>query len=189
MHIDLQTGLCDQALYIPSPNHDQRPEGCSVDVVVLHSISLPPGKYHSPANMAEHPVARFFRNELEPQEHPFYEQIAGVTVSAHFFISRDGSLVQFVPIDARAWHAGESYCLQSTGVNNNSIGIELEGFDEVDDGYTVAQYKALFSLLTALKAAKPAIKGNVFAHSDIAPGRKTDPGPAFDWSQITPLLT
>lgn len=189
MYIDLTTGLCDQAQFIPSPNYDQRPEGCSVDVVVLHSISLPPGQYPSSENMAEHPVVQFFCNKLDTQEHPFYEKIRGVTVSAHFFISRDATVVQFVPIGERAWHAGESYCLQSTGVNNNSIGIELEGFDEQDDGYTAVQYDALISLVSALEVAEPAIKGNIFAHSDIAPGRKTDPGPAFDWNQIKSLLT
>ncbi|HAU69009.1 MAG TPA: 1,6-anhydro-N-acetylmuramyl-L-alanine amidase AmpD [Gammaproteobacteria bacterium] len=189
MRIDTTTGLCDDALFVPSPNCDSRPEGCSVDVVVLHSISLPPGQYHSPDSMAEHPVAQFFCNKLDTQAHPFYQEIKGLTVSAHFFISRAGSVVQFVPISARAWHAGESYCLQSTGVNNNSIGIELEGFDEGEDGYTPDQYDTLSNLLSAIKLAEPAIKGNIFAHSDIAPGRKTDPGPQFDWKKIKALLT
>ncbi len=189
MYINPHNGLCDEAQYWPSPNFDERPSGSVIECVILHSISLPPGEYHCTNDFAQHPVAQLFRNELVIAEHPFYAVLEGVEVSAHFFITRSAQLIQFVPISQRAWHAGASYGLQSIGLNSHSVGIELEGFDEGLDGFTPAQYAQLRELLKALQVAAPAIKSNIFAHSDIAPGRKNDPGPLFDWQQISTALS
>lgn len=188
MRINQRTGLCDGARYWPSPNCDERPLDSVIDTVILHSISLPPGQYQGVDGIAQHPVIQLFCNELDIAAHPYYAALDGMRVSAHFFISRSAQLVQFVPINQRAWHAGASYCLQSVGVNGHSVGIELEGFDEGADGFTDAQYSVLKQLLQALQTAAPAIKHNVFAHSDVAPGRKNDPGPLFDWAQLATQL-
>ncbi len=160
--------------HLPSPNCDDRPEGESVSLVVIHNISLPPGEFGGPG------VEELFTNRLDPGAHPYYETIRDLRVSAHFFIRRDGEVIQFVPCGRRAWHAGASSWQGRERCNDFSIGIELEGTDLLP--YTEAQYQALDALLAVLRRAYP-ITG-VVGHADIAPGRKTDPGPSFDWSRI-----
>lgn len=176
MDLDLGTGLVDCAEYVPSPNVDDRELHIEPEVIIVHCISLPPGEY------GQKTVQRFFQNKLEADEHPYYQSMAHLTVSSHFFIERDGKLVQFVPVSKRAWHAGESVCLGKPKVNDFSIGIELEGLDSDPEGFTDRQYLMLNQLIEVLRRAYPAIQPtNIFAHSDIAPGRKPDPGPYFDW--------
>ncbi len=188
MVIDVQSGLCNGVEYCPSPNCDER-ETAVIDCLVLHSISLPPGEYHNALTAREHPVTQFFKNELLIDAHPFYQEIKGIAVSAHFLVRRNGQIIQYVPLHKRAWHAGESYALQGSGLNNNSIGIEIEGFDEGDDGFSDAQYAALLELIPQIQAYAPKIGGAIYAHSDIAIGRKTDPGPYFDWNRLSAVLT
>jgi AmpD protein len=159
---------------IPSPNHDPRPPETEVTLVVIHAISLPPGQFGGPA------IAELFTNCLDPRAHPYFAAIAGLRVSAHFLIRRDGELVQFVPCHRRAWHAGASSWRGRAGCNDFSLGIELEGCD--DEAFAEAQYQALQELLRALRQRFPI--ADVVAHSDIAPGRKTDPGPCFEWERL-----
>lgn len=159
---------------LPSPNCDDRPAGMAIELVVIHSISLPPGEFGGDA------VSDLFTNRLDWDAHPYFQSIRGLEVSAHFFIRRDGSLIQFVPCTRRAWHAGKSNWLGRERCNDFSVGIELEGTDK--QPFTDAQYAALIPLLAALKAAYP-IRA-VVGHSDIAPGRKTDPGPHFAWQRL-----
>lgn len=162
------------AQFIASPNYDERPQDNEITLIVIHNISLPPKQYGGEG------VIQLFTNRLDPAEHPYYAEIHELKVSSHFFIRRDGSLIQFVPCSARAWHAGKSQWQGRECCNDFSIGIELEGSDI--DAFEAAQYLTLNNLLTALKCKYPiqAIVG----HSDIAPGRKTDPGPYFDWAKI-----
>ncbi len=179
MHLDKKTGLVDSATYICSPNHDDREHCSEPDVIVLHCISLPPGEYQGDS------ISRFFCNQLDSTAHPYFAEIAHLQVSSHFLIRRDGELIQYVPTTKRAWHAGDSACLGRPQVNNFSIGIELEGLDTDPQGYTDPQYDRLTQLLICLRGSYPSIAGqNLFAHSDIAPGRKTDPGPYFDWGRV-----
>lgn len=172
LKVDAQ-GLLSGCEYIPSPNCDDRP-AAAIELLVIHNISLPPGEFGGDA------VQRFFTNTLDPAAHPYYATIAGMKVSAHFFVRRDGRIVQFVPCLQRAWHAGESCWQGAFRCNDFSLGIELEGTDE--SPFTDAQYAALNRLTTALRAAYP-IRG-IAGHSDIAPQRKTDPGPCFDWARF-----
>ena len=182
MKLDRSTGLVYGAEYIASPNCDERQYCNEPDVVIIHCISLPPGDYGQGA------IQRFFQNNLDSSEHAYYQGITHLTVSSHFLIERTGKLIQFVPTHLRAWHAGESVCLGRPKVNDFSIGIELEGLDTDENGFTDAQYSCLNLLKVALEAAYPRIlTSNYFAHSDIAPGRKPDPGPFFDWSKIKSL--
>lgn len=167
-------GWLEGARRVPSPNCDARPDGETVSLVVIHNISLPPGEFGGPG------VEQLFTNRLDPHEHPYYAGIGDLRVSAHFFIRRDGELIQFVPCGLRAWHAGTSQWRGRERCNDFSVGIELEGTDEVH--FTDAQYGVLNALLGLLRAAYP-IAG-VAGHSDIAPDRKTDPGPYFDWSRV-----
>ncbi len=162
------------ARWVESPNFGPRPAGTGVSLVVIHNISLPPGEYGGPH------VEQFFTNRLDPAEHPYFATIAGVEVSAHFFIRRDGEVIQFVSVDDRAWHAGQSAWRGRENCNDFSIGIELEGCDE--EPYAFPQYEKLNELLAALARRFPihAIAG----HADVAPNRKTDPGPHFDWKKI-----
>jgi N-acetyl-anhydromuramoyl-L-alanine amidase len=169
MQIDALGFLMD-ASFVASPNFDERPKG-AIELLVIHSISLPPGVFGSDA------VVRFFSNTLDIQEHPFYQVIANLNVSAHFFIRRDGQIVQFVSCLKRAWHAGASNWQGRERCNDFSIGIELEGCDTLP--FEPAQYAALHHLTLALQKAYP-LRG-IAGHSDIAPTRKTDPGPCFDW--------
>lgn len=155
---------------VDSPNQDERPRGAQVSLVVLHSISLPPGQYGGDA------IERLFTNRLDPSAHPYFREIASLRVSAHFLIRRDGELVQFVPVGRRAWHAGASAWRGRSRCNDFSVGIELEGTD--DSPFEEAQYAALVPLLRKLSLR------DLAAHSDIAPGRKTDPGARFDWARL-----
>ena len=170
-------GLVGGATQIASPNRDERPDGTQIVLALIHGISLPPGEFGGDA------IERLFTNRLDPAAHPYYAGIAALRVSAHLVIRRDGALVQFVPCRMRAWHAGESSWRGRPRCNDYSIGIELEGSDDVP--YTEAQYRVLAGVLRALRRRYPveAIAG----HSDVAPGRKTDPGPAFDWLRIERL--
>lgn len=172
--------LIDRNGWIPaiehchSPNADERPPGIAIELVVVHGISLPPGQFGGQA------VAQLFTNRLDPWAHPYFEQLQGLRVSAHFFVRRDGRIVQFVSCLRRAWHAGVSSWQGRERCNDFSVGIELEGTDELP--YEEIQYAACMDLLAALRRAYP-IRA-VLGHSDIAPGRKTDPGPFFDWARI-----
>lgn len=167
-------GWLTVAQHIPSPNCDARPPDSAITLAVIHNISLPPGQYGGNG------VIELFTNCLLPHEHPYYRDIHQLRVSAHFFIRRDGALIQFVPCSARAWHAGMSQWRGRECCNDFSIGIELEGSDA--EAFTEAQYLTLQKLLTALRTAYPITE--VVGHSDISPGRKTDPGPHFDWERL-----
>lgn len=162
----------------PSPNCDERPAGMLIELVVLHNISLPPGVFEGDA------VIELFTNRLDWDAHPYYQGIRGLRVSSHFFIRRNGHLIQFVPCSLRAWHAGVSTWQGRDCCNDFSIGIELEGSDDLP--FTEAQYATLLPLLEALKQAYP-IRA-VVGHSEIAPERKTDPGPHFAWQRLDGLL-
>lgn len=162
---------------MPSPNYDARPVGVDVDLVVIHGISLPPGEYGGDA------IERLFTNRLAPEGHPAFAEVATLKVSSHLLLRRDGEVVQFVSLLDRAWHAGESTYQGREACNDFSIGIELEGTD--DDPYTASQYETLDVLVDLLANTFPDIsRDRVVGHSTIAPGRKTDPGPAFDWARI-----
>lgn len=163
-----------RARRVDSPNFGPRPPGVEVSLIVIHNISLPPGQFGGRW------VEDFFCNRLDASAHPYFAEIAALQVSAHFFLRRDGELLQFVSADARAWHAGESAWRGRPNCNDYSIGIELEGSD--DQPFATAQYAGLWPLLDTLRNRYP-IDG-VVGHSDIAPGRKTDPGLHFDWAGL-----
>ena len=163
---------------VPSPNCDSRPAGARISLAVLHAISLPRGRYGSDAGGDA--IEQLFTNRLDPAAHPSFAGLAGLRVSSHFLIRRSGSLVQFVPVGLRAWHAGESAWRGRARCNDYSIGIELEGVD--DGAFAAPQYAALRALLRGLQAALPLRE--LAAHSDVAPGRKADPGSGFDWSRL-----
>ena len=165
----------------PSPNADARSPGCGVDLLVIHNISLPPGEFGGPH------IEDLFLNRLDPTHHPYFAEIAHLRVSAHLLIRRDGSVTQFVPLDWRAWHAGQSRFHDRDACNDFSIGIELEGTD--DCPFAEPQYAALDAVTRTIRAHFPAITPErVVGHCDIAPGRKTDPGPCFDWSRYRQAL-
>ncbi|HHJ13105.1 MAG TPA: 1,6-anhydro-N-acetylmuramyl-L-alanine amidase AmpD [Gammaproteobacteria bacterium] len=166
---------------ILSPNCDERPDPDDVSLIVVHGISLPPGEFGGSG------IEHLFCNCLEASAHPFFAQIAHMRVSSHLLIRRGGELVQFVPFSRRAWHAGESCWQGRAACNDFSIGIELEGTDDL--AYEDIQYHRLAAVVRVLRAAYPGIaRENIAGHADIAPGRKTDPGPAFDWSRLRALL-
>ncbi|MDD5389404.1 MAG: 1,6-anhydro-N-acetylmuramyl-L-alanine amidase AmpD [Gallionellaceae bacterium] len=167
-------GWLSAARRVVSPNFDARPDGEVVSLLVIHNISLPPGRFGGPG------VEQLFTNRLNPDEHPYYAGIQGLRVSSHFFIRRDGELIQFVPCGARAWHAGASAWRGRERCNDFSIGVELEGTDETP--FSDAQYAVLNRLQAVLRGAYP-ITG-LAGHCDIAPGRKTDPGPCFEWGRV-----
>ena len=179
---EINKGVFSKARVVQSPNFDDRPEGARVEALIIHSISLPPGEYQTDC------VERFFCNQLHSDEHPYFEDICHLTVSSHFFIKRDGEVVQFVNTEQRAWHAGESFCLGRENANDFSVGIELEGWDEGTDGFTDTQYAALISLCQSLMATYGISVNAIFGHSDIAPGRKNDPGAHFDWQRFKSAL-
>jgi N-acetyl-anhydromuramoyl-L-alanine amidase len=164
---------------VNSPNCDARPAGSEITLVVLHSISLPPGEYGGDA------IERFFTNRLESAGHPYFQQIASLKVSSHFLIRRDGEVVQFVAPEKRAWHAGVSSWRGRERCNDFSVGIELEGTD--DTPFEEAQYRSLVDLLRSLKQQFPL--RDIAGHSDVAPGRKTDPGARFDWLRLLAALS
>jgi len=162
---------------IVSPNCDARPPGIAIELLVIHNISLPPGKFSGEA------VVALFCNHLNTDAHPYYKPLKGVKVSAHFLIRRDGAIIQFVPCIKRAWHAGKSSWQDRHACNNFSLGVELEGSDDVP--FDDRQYAALTRLIRLLRRSYPI--RDIVSHAAIAPGRKTDPGPYFDWSRYLPL--
>ena len=169
----LPTGVLVGARRLLSPNHDARPEGSRVELLVIHNISLPPGHFGGRA------IEDFFMNILDCAAHPYFEALRGLRVSAHFLIRRGGELAQLVPCDLRAWHAGVSSWRGRARCNDFSIGIELEGTDQKP--YTERQYRRLALLTRILRARYPIVE--VVGHCDIAPGRKSDPGTSFDWER------
>ena len=171
-------GLLEGVRYIASPNCDERPAGCRVELLVLHYMSLPPGEFGGRA------IEDFFTNRLDPQAHPFFATIATLRASAHFLIRRNGALIQFVPCAKRAWHAGESSWWGRERCNDFSIGIEIEGNEEVP--FTAAQYRRLAALTQTVMTRYPI--SEIVGHSDIAPWRKTDPGPQFEWARFRAML-
>lgn len=163
---------------MPSPNWDRRPSAAKIDLLVIHNISLPPGEFGGDA------ITRLFTNALDVDAHPYYAQLRGLRVSAHFLIRRDGGIIQFVPCLSRAWHAGVSRWRGRERCNDFSIGIEMEGTDA--ERFTDVQYRALVRLTRKLRSAYPI--RDIVGHSDIAPERKTDPGPCFDWKRYLKAL-
>lgn len=173
LHVD-RAGIVRAAAQIPSPNCDPRPPGSRISLMVIHGISLPPGEFGGPW------IVELFTNRLSTATHPYFAQLAGQRVSAHFLIRREGSLAQFVPCSLRAWHAGASSWRGIEHCNDYSVGVELEGTDDV--AYTDAQYLTLCALTRALRR-RYRIR-DLAGHSDVAPGRKTDPGASFDWKRF-----
>jgi N-acetyl-anhydromuramoyl-L-alanine amidase len=179
--IDAATGLLAGARQVLSPHFDARPAGVLPELLVVHGISLPPGEFGGPW------IDRLFTGTLPGDAHPYFREIAAQRVSAHALIRRDGQIVQYVPFGERAWHAGQSAYRGRSACNDFSIGVELEGTDDVP--YTDAQYQALVALSVALLVAYPSLSAQAIAgHSDVSPGRKTDPGPSFDWARFRELL-
>lgn len=178
----IENHWCTAAERICSPNFNERPDPNRIDLLVIHSISLPPGEYGGPY------ISQLFTNNLSPERHPYFKEIADMQVSSHLLIRRDGQLIQYVPFDKRAWHAGESCFLDERNCNDFSIGIELEGQDE--SAYEEIQYQRLADITFGLMSTYPAITPErITGHSDIAPNRKTDPGPAFDWDYYRKLIS
>lgn len=179
--IDPETGLAQGAIHLPSPHCDDRPQGTAIALLVIHAISLPAGEYGGGD------VAKLFLGTLDCTRRAEYGELANVRVSAHFLVRRDGQTQQFVPVHRRAWHAGVSCFAGRARCNDFSVGIELEGSDH--DGFTAEQYAVLVKLTRALRDVFPTIRAeNIVGHSDIAPGRKTDPGPHFDWAHYRAAL-
>lgn len=176
------TGLLTGARQVASPHQDARPTGATVELVVVHGISLPPGEFGGPW------IDALFTGTLDPTVHPFFATIARLTVSTHLLVRRDGEVVQYVPVHRRAWHAGVSSWRGRERLNDFSVGIELEGTD--DTPYGAAQYRTLARLLRALARVYPVLADpeRIVGHADVAPGRKTDPGPAFDRTRLLRLL-
>ena len=181
LSLDSTGNWFDDARRAPSPNFDDRPPGCDIDLIVVHGISLPPGEFGGTH------IEQLFCNRLDPRGHECFRTIAALKVSAHLLIRREGSLVQFVALSDRAWHAGESRFGDRTGCNDFSVGIELEGADVTP--YEAVQYERLADVCRALMHRWPAITvDGIVGHCDVAPQRKTDPGPAFDWRCLKQLL-
>lgn len=175
--IDTERGLIQPAKHCSSPNCDDRPGDATLSLVIIHSISLPPGEFGGDE------IEAFFCNALDCSAHPFFDEIRDLHVSAHLLLRRDGSVLQFVPFHKRAWHAGESRFRGVERCNDFSLGIELEGDDETP--YTDGQYRTLSGVLCALLKAYPGLSlRRVAGHCDVSPGRKTDPGPVFDWLRL-----
>ncbi len=175
------TDVLQGARQLSSPNCDDRPAGAVAELIVVHGISLPPGRFGGPY------VDQLFTNRLDAARHPSFREIAALKVSSHLFIRRNGDVVQYVPLLRRAWHAGKSSFRGRERCNDFSIGIELEGTDDLP--YTTAQYRRLATAIRLLRRAVPTLAAApVVGHSDVAPGRKTDPGPAFNWARLHQLL-
>jgi AmpD protein len=175
------TFAIDNIPYHPSPNADERPVGVEVNLLVIHGISLPPREFGGDA------IDQLFMNKLDFEAHPYFQAINNLHVSTHVLIRRDGSMIQYVPFSKRAWHAGQSSFAEKKNCNDFSIGIELEGADDIP--YTTPQYQQLALLTKTLMVQYPALTTErIVGHSDIAPGRKTDPGPAFSWNYYRRLL-
>ena len=182
-HLRIKSGWLDQSnvSQCPSPNYNSRPADTEISLLVIHNISLPP------ENFGTGLVQHFFQNKLDCDAHPYFDALRNLEVSAHCFIERDGTLTQFVSFDDRAWHAGASEFEGRSNCNDFSVGVELEGADNIQ--YTEAQYNKLIELTSCLMASYPRITPErVVGHSDIAPGRKTDPGEAFQWKRFRAAL-
>ncbi len=175
-----QDGIIDVAEFCPSPNCDERPNNAAIDLIVIHAISLPAGFYNTQL------IKDLFLNCLDPGKDEFLESIKSLTVSSHFLITRKGALIQFVPTHKRAWHAGISSYKGRQNCNDFSIGIELEGCD--DEEFEKPQYHSLSKLINFLAIDLQIKKQNIVGHADIAPGRKTDPGPLFDWTLLKSMI-
>ncbi|EOI5792819.1 1,6-anhydro-N-acetylmuramyl-L-alanine amidase AmpD [Cronobacter malonaticus] len=178
--MQVKDGWLVDARHAPSPHHDCRPEDEAPSLLVVHNVSLPPGEFGGPW------IDALFAGTLDSQAHPYFAGIAHLRVSAHCLIRRDGEIVQYVPFNKRAWHAGVSCYQGRERCNDFSIGIELEGTDV--QPYTDAQYRQLAAVTRTLISLYPAMKNHMTGHSDIAPERKTDPGPAFDWTRFRALV-
>ena len=179
--VDTDTGLIQPARQCISPNNDDRPDGAVPESLIVHGISLPPGEFGGSS------IDRLFTNSLIAEEHPYFQEIIDLRVSSHVLISRLGVRTQYVSFDKRAWHAGESCYCGRKQCNDFSVGIELEGTDDV--AYEPIQYERLAELVSTLRRAYPSLRNaEVVGHSDIAPGRKTDPGPYFEWALFKSLL-
>jgi len=177
IQIDVKSGLIPSARQVPSQNCDDRPSGCAPELIIIHGISLPPGEFGGQW------IDRLFTNCLDPAAHPYFREIAEERVSSHLLIRRDGELVQFVPLWKRAWHAGASCYKDRERCNDYSIGIELEGVDTV--AYSDSQYEVLCRTISEIRGAISSLAtAPIVGHSDVAPDRKTDPGPAFDWNRL-----
>jgi N-acetyl-anhydromuramoyl-L-alanine amidase len=176
LQVDLESGLMQHTRQVASPNHDARPDGVEAELIVVHGISLPPGEFGGPW------IERLFMNTLPLDMHPYFAEIGELRVSSHLLVARDGGLTQFVKFTDRAWHAGQSSYHGRAACNDFSIGVELEGLDTL--AYEDAQYHTLAEVVAALCDAYPRLSPErLVGHSDISPGRKTDPGPAFDWER------
>jgi AmpD protein len=181
MQVDPSSGLLQGATQVTSPNFDPRPDGVEADLIVVHGISMPPGEFGGPW------IDRLFTNSLPLEHHPYFAEVGSLRVSSHLLIKRDGAVTQYVRFADRAWHAGRSNFEGREACNDFSIGIELEGVDTLP--YDDRQYPALAEVVAALCAAYPNLSvDRLVGHSDIAPGRKTDPGPAFDWPRARRLI-
>lgn len=181
MELSIANDILNGADYLKSPNQDARPDNTDIELLVIHNISLPPGEFGATS------IKQFFCNKLDMKAHPFYSEIADLRVSAHLLIDREGKLTQFVPFDKRAWHAGESIFCGRDRCNNFSIGIEMEGTDF--EKFTDSQYTSLSKVTRILLETYPHMGvDKIVGHSDIAPGRKTDPGPCFDWDRYKQLI-
>jgi AmpD protein len=181
VQVDIDTGLLRGAKYIMSPNCDARPAGIETNLIVVHGISMPPGEFGGPW------IERLFTNTLPPEEHEYFAQIGPLRVSSHLLIARGGEVTQYVKFTDRAWHAGVSRYEGREACNDFSVGVELEGTDDLP--YEPVQYRVLARVVAALCAAYPSFSAErVVGHCDIAPGRKTDPGPAFDWPLARRLI-
>jgi AmpD protein len=181
MIIDTSDGWLRDVARVPSPNADERPDGVEPSLIVVHGISLPPGEFGGPW------IDRLFTNCLEPNEHEYFARICHLRVSAHALIRRDGEVRQYVPFTARAWHAGQSSWCGRDACNDFSVGIELEGADNTP--YADVQYERLAALVAALRGTYASLRdADIVGHEHIAPGRKSDPGPAFDWNRFRTTL-
>jgi len=177
LSVNIQTGLLNEAIQRESPNSDERPEPQEISLIVIHGISLPPAEFGGDY------IEKFFTNTLDFQAHPYFKEIKDLKVSSHLLIERDGEIKQFVPFHKRAWHAGVSQFEKRECCNDFSIGIELEGTDNIQ--YTEQQYQVLQDVCKSLINAYPALsESTIVGHCDIAPGRKTDPGESFDWQRF-----
>lgn len=179
--MQIDNGWLSSAARVPSPNYNSRPDSADISLLVIHNISLPPGRFGGGH------IEQLFTNCLDPNEDDYFASICQLEVSAHLLIDREGEITQFVPFTARAWHAGESCFQQRENCNDFSIGIEMEGADDI--AYTDAQYRALAEVTRMLcKQYQMINPDRIVGHSEIAPGRKTDPGPAFDWNRYRQML-
>ena len=182
----INEGQLSAATWLASPNVNKRPQNTSIDTIVIHNVSLPPSEFGACGADGIHYVKALFTNQLDWDAHPYFQTIKGAEVSAHLFIERDGTITQFVNFNERAWHAGRSSYLGRAECNDYSIGIELEGSDFVP--FSAAQYESLANAIVAIYDAYPKTRRHLTGHSDIAPGRKTDPGDHFEWVRLREMV-